>query len=80
MPCPLKRTGLIFLMEGCFMAIRHLVLMRLQKGVFTPEARQDYCDTFAALKINWILLELAEAPASEAEIAAARMNATIASA
>lgn len=32
------------------MAIRHLVLMRLQPGVFTEEARQDYVDTFAALK------------------------------
>jgi len=32
------------------MAIRHLVLMRLQPGVFTPEAQQDYKDTFAALK------------------------------
>ena len=32
------------------MAIRHLVLMRLQPGVFTEEARQDYADTFAALK------------------------------
>ena len=32
------------------MAIRHLVLMRLQPGVFTEGARQDYVDTFAALK------------------------------
>ncbi len=32
------------------MAIRHLVLMRLKPGVFTPEAQQDYKDTFAALK------------------------------
>ena len=32
------------------MAIRHLVLMRLQPGVFTPEARQDYEKTFADLK------------------------------
>ena len=32
------------------MAIRHLVLMRLNPGVFTPEARKDYEDTFAALK------------------------------
>ena len=32
------------------MAIRHLVLMRLHKGVFTAEARRDYTDTFAALK------------------------------
>ncbi|MBR3107047.1 MAG: Dabb family protein [Clostridia bacterium] len=32
------------------MAIRHLVLMRLQPGVFTPEARRDYEETFAALK------------------------------
>ena len=32
------------------MAIRHLVLMRLKPGVFTPEARKDYEDTFAALK------------------------------
>ena len=32
------------------MAIRHLVLMRLKPGVFTREARQDYIDTFAALK------------------------------
>jgi len=33
------------------MAIRHLVLMRLKPGVFTEEARQDYIDTFAALKV-----------------------------
>ena len=32
------------------MAIRHLVLMRLRPGVFTPEALKDYQDTFAALK------------------------------
>ena len=32
------------------MAIRHLVLMRLKQDVFTPEARKDYEDTFAALK------------------------------
>lgn len=32
------------------MAIRHLVLMRLKPGVFTPEARQDYDATFAALQ------------------------------
>ena len=32
------------------MAIRHLVLMRLQPGVFTPDALKDYRDTFAALK------------------------------
>ena len=32
------------------MAIRHLVLMRLKPGVFTEAARQDYIDTFAALK------------------------------
>ena len=32
------------------MAIRHLVLMRLKPGVFTPEAQEDYKATFAALK------------------------------
>ena len=32
------------------MAIRHLVLMRLKPGVFTPEAQRDYEDTFAAIK------------------------------
>ena len=32
------------------MTIRHLVLMRLQPGVFTPDALKDYQDTFAALK------------------------------
>ena len=32
------------------MAIRHLVLMRLQPGVFTPEALQDYQATFSALR------------------------------
>lgn len=32
------------------MAVRHLVLMRLRKGVFTEEARKDYEDTFQALK------------------------------
>ena len=32
------------------MAIRHLVMMRLKPGVFTPEALRDYTDTFRALK------------------------------
>ncbi len=32
------------------MAIRHLVLMRLREGVFTPEAEQDYRTTFQALR------------------------------
>ncbi|MBR6186574.1 MAG: Dabb family protein [Clostridia bacterium] len=32
------------------MAIRHLVLMRLQKGVFTKEALADYEATFSALR------------------------------
>ena len=39
MPCPLKGTGLFFCKEARSMAIRHLVLMRLKPGVFTPEAR-----------------------------------------
>ncbi|MBQ8081670.1 MAG: Dabb family protein [Clostridia bacterium] len=32
------------------MAIRHTVMMRLQPGIFTKEAEQDYRDTFDALQ------------------------------
>ncbi len=32
------------------MAVRHIVMMKLEKDVFTPEAEKDYRDTFRALK------------------------------
>ncbi|MBQ9211742.1 MAG: Dabb family protein [Clostridia bacterium] len=32
------------------MALKHLVMMRLQPGVFTEEAEQEYRETFAALQ------------------------------
>ncbi len=34
------------------MAVRHLVLMRLKPGIFTPEVLEDYRQTFSSIREN----------------------------